>query len=147
MKKSTQEWLTGILIGIIISILFLHKIAFGATVTLGDVELLARTAEAEAGTQSVMGKRLVVATIINRADHEAFPNTIEGVLSEPGQFSTYRHLGSVTPSDEAYLAVWQELEQTCNSSVLFFQTGGYGCGEPLMHYEDHYFTTLRGGEL
>jgi len=107
-----------------------------------EIELIAQTVEAEAGNQSYIGKRLVVATVLNRVNHEAFPDTIEEVISQPGQFSTYPELKDIEATEDDYEAVYEELQQTCNSSVLFFRTGRYGYGVPLMKYEDHYFSTL-----
>ena len=142
MSQKKKEYLIGVLLGLLIGLMFFHKLCFGQTVTANEVELLARVSQAEAGNQSVMGRRLVVATVINRTEHEAFPDSIEAVLAQEGQFTTYKHLSSVQATPEDYTAVYQELNQTCNSNVLFFQRGGYGCGDPLMQYEDHYFSTL-----
>ena len=76
MSQKKKEYLIGVLLGLLIGLMFFHKLCFGQTVTANEVELLARVSQAEAGNQSVMGRRLVVATVINRTEHEAFPKRI-----------------------------------------------------------------------
>ena len=90
MKKSTQEILTGLAIGLIISILFFAKLAFGAELSESDVEMLENVTYLEAGNQDLVGKRLVVSVILNRVDSEEFPDTVSEVLSQENQFTTYR---------------------------------------------------------
>lgn len=53
---------------------------------LGEMELLAQIVEAEAGDQDLYGRRLVVDVILNRVDSPDFPDTIEGVIFQKGQF-------------------------------------------------------------
>ena len=47
-------------------------------------ELLACLVEAEAGNQPFEGKLLVADTVLNRREHELFPDTIEDVIFAPG---------------------------------------------------------------
>ena len=141
-NRKTEEWLTGIAIGIILTLLFSIKV-FAAPVSEQDAELLAKTVQAEAGNQSIEGKRLVVAVILNRTEHEAFPDTIEGVLSQSGQFSTYKALPYTEPTWQDLLAVQMELETRSNYEVLFFNCGNYiPHTKKMMKFEDHYFSTL-----
>lgn len=142
MKKSTQEWLTGIAIGIILSLIFAVKV-FAAPISDEDMDLLTRTVEAEAGNQSLTGKRLVARVVLNRVDSEIFPDTVEGVLSQDGQFQTYKHLDKVDPTPEDELAVQMELETCLNDEIFFFRAGRYGCGEPLFKNGDHYFSGMK----
>lgn len=55
-------------------------------VTKDEFELLARMIAAEAQDQPYAGKVAVGSVIINRVVSSQFPNTIAGVLFEPGQF-------------------------------------------------------------
>jgi hypothetical protein len=142
MKKSTKEWLTGILIGIILMLLLTVKVV-AAPLSEEDQELLTRTVYLEAGNQDLKGKRLVVSVILNRVDSEEFPDTVEEVLGQDGQFQTYKHLEDAEPTWTDKLAVKMETEGRLNTGVYFFRTGHYGCGDPLFQYGDHYFSTLK----
>lgn len=51
-----------------------------------DVMLLARTIHGEARGESFKGKVAVAAVIINRTQSDLFPNTIKGVIFQPGAF-------------------------------------------------------------
>ena len=56
-------------------------------IRLGEMELLAQLVEAEAGNQPFEGKCLVVDVILNRVESPDFPDTIEEVIFQKGQFS------------------------------------------------------------
>lgn len=57
-------------------------------VTNKEYDILCRIVEAEAGDQDVYGRILVVNVILNRVNYQKeFPNDIEGVVFEKGQFS------------------------------------------------------------
>ena len=55
-----------------------------------DVELLAKITYAEAGNQTLEQQLAVAATILNRVESESFPNTIQEVISQKGQFSSVK---------------------------------------------------------
>ena len=66
-----------------------------------SLEMLAKCVQAEAGNQGLLGKRLVVDVILNRVDSDRFPNTIEGVITQSGQFAVYPYmLNKAVPDDE-----------------------------------------------
>lgn len=52
-----------------------------------DVELLARVISAEARGEPYSGQVAVGAVILNRVDHPSFPNSIAGVVYQPGAFT------------------------------------------------------------
>lgn len=52
-----------------------------------DLYLLARMISAEARGEPYTGQVAVGAVILNRVDHPSFPNTIAGVIYQPGAFS------------------------------------------------------------
>lgn len=52
-----------------------------------DFALLARVISAEARGEPYSGQVAVGAVILNRIEHPSFPNTISGVVFEPGAFS------------------------------------------------------------
>lgn len=53
----------------------------------GSVDLLARVISAEARGEPYSGQVAVGAVILNRVGHPSFPNTIAGVVYQPGAFS------------------------------------------------------------
>lgn len=52
-----------------------------------EVDLLSRIVEAEAKGESYAGKVAVAEVVLNRVASEQFPDTITGVIYQPGQFS------------------------------------------------------------
>ena len=53
----------------------------------GDLDLLARLISAEARGEPYEGQVAVGAVVINRVGHPSFPNSIAGVIYQPGAFS------------------------------------------------------------
>lgn len=71
-----------------------------------DAEWLARIAYAEAGNQDLDGKALVIRTVWNRVLSDKFPDTVQEVISQPGQFSSYPEVfNQCEPDDECYEAL------------------------------------------
>lgn len=94
-------------------------------ITDNERELLAKATYLEAGNQSMTGQRAVVEVILNRVMDDGFPDTIEGVLYQHGQFTTVAELASAKPNEEQYRAVDLTLETSTpilESYVLFFST-------------------------
>lgn len=52
-----------------------------------DVQLLARAVNGEARGEPYEGQVAVAAVILNRVKHSSFPNTISGVIYQPGAFT------------------------------------------------------------
>lgn len=71
-----------------------------------DVALLARVVSAEARGEPYTGQVAVAAVILNRIEHPSFPNTLAGVIYQPGAFSCLTDGGINAPvADSAYKAV------------------------------------------
>ena len=107
-----------------------------------EIELLARLVFAEAGNQDITGKRYIVDVVLNRIGSETFPNTIEEVIYQKGQFSTASYLYSsrIKPTEEDYQIVLEELENIYNTEVVYFRTGYYhSYGTRLFKHGDYYF--------
>lgn len=62
------------------------KINSQATNTSSDIYLLARCVYGEARGEVYLGKVAVAAVILNRVDDANFPNSISGVIYQPGAF-------------------------------------------------------------
>jgi len=70
-----------------------------------DVTLLARVTSAESRGEPYTGQVAVAAVILNRIEHPSFPNTLAGVIYQPGAFSCLNDGGINAPiSDSAYKA-------------------------------------------
>lgn len=106
-----------------------------------DVKLLAALIYCEAGNQSYTGKVAVGAVVMNRINSSRFPNTLEGVVYQRGQFTPAMtgKLARVLASGNIPSSCYQAAEDAMNGSnpigkALFFSTGGSG-----YKLGDHYF--------
>lgn len=111
---------------------------------MSDLDLIAACVEAEAGNQDLTGKRLVADVILNRVDAEGFPDTIEGVISQPRHFASYWNgvMDKAEPSEETFQAVRMEMEERSYPGLLYFDSEGYlPYGTPWKKVGDHYFST------
>lgn len=96
-------------------------------------ELLASIIFCEAGNQSFTGQVAVGAVVLNRMANEAYPDTMEEVIYQPGQFcpagsgwldrvrSTDGYTKSAMQAAEAALAGENPI-----GDCLYFDQGGYG---------------------
>lgn len=111
-----------------------------------SLELLAICVEAEAGNQSLEGKRLVVDVILNRVDDRSgtWSDDIAGVISQKNQFTSYwdGRMDKVwEPSEETYEAVRMELEERSHPGVYYFREGAWSdYGTRWKKIGDHYFS-------
>lgn len=113
------------------------------SLTEDEIRLIARMAMAEAEGESEYGQRLVISTILNRVDSSRFPNTVNGVIYQSGQFSpvTNGRLDRCPVRNDFYDLVLDELESRTNSEVLFFNQGGYpSWATPVLKEGCHYFS-------
>lgn len=106
---------------------------------------LSSVVEAESDrSDSLDGRILIAATIINRVNSSYFPNSVNDVLMQRGQFSTVRNGHSVTQrtaySDEAVLLAYEQLENgEIPTNILFFNCIGYNYGTPYGLVDGNYF--------
>jgi N-acetylmuramoyl-L-alanine amidase len=110
-----------------------------------EMEELAICVEAEAGNQSLLGRRMVADVILNRVDSPDFPDTVKGVIEQKYHFSTFWDGAMdrvVEPSELTFLAVQMELENRSYPGLLYFTAGNYSeYGTPWKKVGDHYFST------
>lgn len=111
-----------------------------------SLEYLACCVEAEAGNQSELGKRLVCDTVLNRFDSGKY-ETLYDVINEEHngvyQYSAVEdgRIFEVTPAEDTYRIVAEEIENRTNTEVLYFRTKHYHTfGTPLFKEDDHYFS-------
>lgn len=86
-----------------------QRLVNGKKLTDAERTALVKIAEAEASTEGLHGKALVMLVVINRAECEyEFENDVVGVIFEKGQFSPVRpgcRYWTTTPDDECYEAL------------------------------------------
>lgn len=86
--KKTLLLILLILVLIVLSFIFVeHKDYAQGSGQTSDIQLLARAINGEARGESYEGQVAVGAVILNRVKHPSFPNTIAGVIYEPGAFT------------------------------------------------------------
>ncbi len=106
---------------------------------------LSSVVEAESDrSDSLDGRILIAATIINRVNSSYFPDSVNDVLVQSGQFSTVRNGHSVTQrtaySDEAVLLAYEQIENgEIPTNILFFNCIGYNYGTPYGLVDGNYF--------
>lgn len=110
------------------------------SITQAEIDMLASITYLEAGNQSMAGKRAVVEVVLNRVLSNEFPNTVEEVLYQKGQFTPAAKITSTIGGDDEYTAVEQVLQ--CQYPILegerlFFSTSPQKKG--YIRIGDHYF--------
>lgn len=63
------------------------KTSTSSSATSNEVALLARIISAEARGEPYLGQVAVGAVVLNRVEHPSFPDTINGVIYQPGAFT------------------------------------------------------------
>lgn len=102
-----------------------------------EIVLIGKVVHHEAENQSELGKRLVADTILNRIESPNFPDTVEEVISQPGQYCDPTEY----PPREIYTIVAEEIYTRTNNQVLYFKTKGYhSFATPIVKEGDHYFS-------
>ena len=115
----------------------------GISISASEMEELKRIVAAEAQTQSMEGREAVVEVILNRVLSPEWPNTVHGVLSQKGQFATWRMRNQswVVP-DAAVAAIEYVLEHgrtvLPDTSYVYFDTKGRN-GKGHIRIQDHWF--------
>lgn len=121
-----------------------------------DAEKIAlkRIAMAEAGNQGVIGKALVMLTVLNRVDCPGkFGSTVEGVILSGAYTVTLPGGGYWTcvPDWECEVALFlvlhgwnesilcEEYDINPDLKVIYFTNQGYSYGENMFRYRDHWF--------
>lgn len=87
MKKISIIFIMFLLVLLFINTIFSNKKFAEQTSQTSDIQLLARAINGEARGESYEGQVAVGAVILNRVKHSSFPNTIAGVIYEPGAFT------------------------------------------------------------
>lgn len=109
-----------------------------------DFDLMAKTVYAEAKTEAFEGQVAVAEVILNRVESENYPNTVKGVITQPGAFTSWSN-GSVEAApfdDECCEAVQTALnERVFPVTVVWFREGYFhSFGTQYEVIGNHYFS-------
>lgn len=108
-----------------------------------EILYLAALAEAEAGNQDEMGKRLVIDTVLNRVESDNFPDGIIEVIDQENQYAVVENgsIEKVKIMESTIEIVLEEIERRTNTEVLYFRTDHFHrFGTDLFQHGDHYFS-------
>lgn len=114
--------------------------------------LLAKIAMAEAEGEDTEGKALVMLVVLNRVKADGFPDTIEDVLYQPGQFSPVSsgRFGRVEPDDDCWQALSMIEQEGWDESMgaTYFESKSESTWHEenldfLFQHGTHYFYTDR----
>lgn len=103
-------------------------------------------AESDRAEGCTMGKIFVAATIWNRVNSSYFPNTVNDVLNQGGQFTTTYDgscaISSTYGSRMAVIVSYILLQnRVIPSNILYFNCIGYQYGSAYAYIEGNYFST------
>lgn len=105
-----------------------EKALHAMSVSSEDYQVLLRIVQAEAGVCDDEGKILVANVILNRVRSGEFPNTVQGVVYEPSQFSPVSNgsIDSVKVTEDTKRCVDRALagEDYSNGALYFMNRGG-----------------------
>lgn len=113
-----------------------------------EYELLKKIVAAESQTQELEGRKAVVEVILNRVLSDEFPDSVKGVLSQKGHFSTWsmRNASWVVPelATEAIEAVIKDGRTVLpDTEYLFFSRGKSRYAKDYVKIQDHWFGRSR----
>ena len=120
-------------------------VSSNASVSIADYLALCQIVEAEAQSEDTYGKRLVANVVLNRLNSSRYPDEIENVILDEGQF---KPVGTgvyykTVPTEEAKYAVMTALNGEDDSqNALFFQRSAssyWGEKTYLFRYGSHSF--------
>lgn len=101
-----------------------------------EKELIAKVVYAEGNNQDMIGKRLIVDTILNRVDNERFPNSVSKVIYQEHQF-----VKATSYTEECMMAVEMEMYERLDYDIYWFASTSFQpYGTPAYQHGDHYFS-------
>lgn len=108
-----------------------------------EIDLIALVTMAEAEGETVLGRRLVIDTILNRVDSDGFPNTVSEVIFQPNAFESVWNgrINSCYVVSHIRSLVVEETYSRTNLDCVYFSAGDYSdFGTPLFKEGNHYFS-------
>lgn len=140
MKKGLIIFIVVLFVTIVMWLIGFSCEVFAYDYSPNEMVMIGKVVQHEAGNQSELGMRLVIDTIMNRVESPDFPNTVEEVLGQKGQYCNPKKY----PPRWIYSLIAQEMYNRTNNKVLWYKTKDYHkYGVPIIQEGDHYFS---GGE-
>lgn len=96
----------------------------GFEITYDEAQMLMKIAMAEAESDGIQGKAMVMAVILNRVEDDRFPDSIKGVIFQEHQFSpiTDGRYYNAEPDVECHLALAEiEMGEYYTIDALYFE--------------------------
>ena len=114
-----------------------------ASMSSYDIELLYRITYHEAGNQCDEGQQAVAEVVLNRMINSRFPNTLQGVLFQKGQFCSESELmqSKYAPTEQVKRNVNLVMQGKTNNlpnNVVYFATSPIN-NRPYKKIQDHWF--------
>ena len=94
-----------------------------------SADMLMKIAMAEAGGEDLTGKALVMNVVVNRIRDKEFPDTVEGVIFQPGQFSPISdgRYYDMVPNEDCHKALYMVVNGWDESQgATYFRTNVSG---------------------
>jgi len=110
-----------------------------------EKELICRITYREAGNQCKAGQRAVMEVILNRMADDNFDDSIEEVLSCPGEFSSWKLRYKVSSEDiedmMEILDMVKNEEPVLADNYVYFSTTQHSYGKNYIKIQSHWFGT------
>lgn len=100
-----------------------EKIIIPESISNNELDLLARLVHAEAKGEPFSGKVAVASVVLNRVEHNQFPNSIEKVIKQEGQFQPVDNGAIKEPAgqmDKKAVKLALALEDQNDGSLFFY---------------------------
>ena len=137
------------MIGILLALTLTFARPTPIELTYDEAQLIMRVAQAESGNQGEHGMWLTMSVIINRVEKSDFPDTVDEVIYQKGQFSTVSNgaINKVELSPECHMALAQIESGYVAPEIVAFETTSSNELEKwftsAFEYRDHRFYTQK----
>ena len=117
----------------------------GISLTAEDFDLLRRIMALEGHTEGHEGLKAIAEVVFNRMRSDRFPDTLQGVIYQKGQFATVKYLNRpyVLPGeaeDDAISEVLRETTTVLPSTDYVFFSRGKSNGKAFVKINHHWFS-------
>lgn len=118
---------------------------WNVTLSNNEIDLLSRIVYHEARGESNVGQQAVVEVILNRMKSSKYPNSLHGVVSQPGQFASYKLINrSMNQSQfnnckKNVKKVLKGKTNILSKSYLYFSVGGHSNHAGVIRIGNHQF--------
>ena len=110
-----------------------------------EIDLLTKIVYHEARGESNKGQQAVVEVVFNRMKHKKYPNTLYEVVSQQGQFESYK-LINLEVDNEQYKKCKKNVKKVLKGKTniltkgyLYFSVGGHGNHDGMIKIGNHQF--------